>query len=108
MLFRSVKVASTAGAGDALLAGLIAGVVAGLPFLRSNPSLQRAAGAPLASALDVAVLLASYTVTSPHTIHPQADLGNLLAFAAGLGLPFAASLERRLPARGNSNSATQP
>ena len=103
-----VKVASTAGAGDALLAGLIAGVVAGLPFLRSNPSLQREGGAPLASALDLAVLLASYTVTSPHTIHPQANLENLLAFAAGLGLPFAAGLRRHLPAGGNLASATQP
>ena len=103
-----VKVASSAGAGDALLAGLIAGVVAGLPFLRPNPSLRREPGGPLASALDFAVLLASYTVTSPHTIHPQAEGKTLLAFAAELGLPLAADLQRLLPVRGNSPSASQP
>lgn len=102
-----VKVASTAGAGDALLAGLIAGVVAGIPFLRPSPSLQREPGAPLASALDVAVLLASYTATSPHTIHPQADRESLLAFAGELGLPLATSIGRLLPVRGNSTPASR-
>lgn len=102
-----VKVASTAGAGDALLAGLIAGVVAGLPFLRPNPSLQRGSGAPLASALELAVLLASYTVTSPHTIHPQASVETLRAFAAELGLALAPGMQRLLPAGGNSKPAGQ-
>ena len=102
-----VKVASTAGAGDALLAGLIAGVVAGLPFLRPVASLRRASGGPLASALDVAVLLASYTVTSPHTIHPQADRKTLLAFATEMGVSLAEGIQRLLPVRGNSTSASQ-
>jgi sugar/nucleoside kinase (ribokinase family) len=75
-----VQVASSAGAGDALLGGLIAFTAAGLPFLRSRPSLSLA-DRPLASALDLAVLLASYTVTSPHTIHPHAEMENLVAFA---------------------------
>ena len=103
-----VKVASTAGAGDALLAGLIAGVVAGLPFLRPDACLRRETGAVLASALDLGVLLASYTVTSPHTIHPQANRQTLLAFAAEMGLPLGQGIQRLLPMRGNSTSASQP
>ena len=39
----------------------------------------------LATALDLGVLLAAYSVTSPHTIHPNADFPSLLAFADGLG-----------------------
>jgi ribokinase len=62
-----VSVASTAGAGDALLAGMLAAL---------------AAGAPFAGALDFGALLAAYKVTSPHTIHPDASLDALLAFGA--------------------------
>lgn len=95
--FRSappVQVASTAGAGDALLAGLIAAIVAGIPFIDgAQPSLPAPEG-PLADALDFAVLLASYTVRSPHTIHPQASLSDLVAFAAELRLSFDASISR--------------
>lgn len=80
-----VRVASTAGAGDALLGALIASTAAGLPFLRAEPSLA-AAQRPLGSALDLAVLLASYTATSPHTIHPHAEMENLVAFASQLRL----------------------
>jgi sugar/nucleoside kinase (ribokinase family) len=102
-----VKVASTAGAGDALLAGLIVGAVAGLPFLRPSPSLRRQSGEPLASALDMAVLLGSYKVSSPHTIHPEADMENLLAFAGRLGLSIAPSIQRLLAAGGSATSASQ-
>lgn len=90
-----VQVASTAGAGDALLGGLMAATVAGVPFIRRVPSLARA-DRPLASALDLAVLLASYTVTSPHTIHPHAGMENLLAFASDLGLSLAPDICRLL------------
>ena len=51
-----VTVASTAGAGDALFGGVLAGLAAGLPLL--------------GGALDLGVLLATINVTSPHTIHP--------------------------------------
>jgi 1-phosphofructokinase len=68
-----VPVASTAGAGDALLAGMLAAL---------------AAGAPFAGALDFGALLAAYKVTSPHTIHPDASLDALLAFAATHGVAF--------------------
>lgn len=102
-----VPVASTAGAGDALLAGLLVAITAGAPFIRHQPSLSPEPR-PLASALDFAVLLASYTVTSPHTIHPQADLTNLLAFAADLGLSLDACISRLLEPAPGLGSATQP
>jgi sugar/nucleoside kinase (ribokinase family) len=101
-----VQVASTAGAGDALLAGLIAATVAGIPLIHSQPSLA-AEERPLASALDFAVLLASYTVTSPHTIHPQADVNTLLAFAADLGLSFAPTISQSLEQASESTPVAQ-
>jgi sugar/nucleoside kinase (ribokinase family) len=66
-----VRVASTAGAGDAMLAGVLTAL---------------AAGAPFADALELGSLLAAYKVTSPHTIHPNAGLEPLLAFAAEQGV----------------------
>jgi sugar/nucleoside kinase (ribokinase family) len=81
-----VAVASTAGAGDALLGGVISGIAAGLPLLR--PRTGKTDDAPLGSALDLAVVLASYTVTSPHTIHPLACLDTLIDFAQERGLRF--------------------
>jgi sugar/nucleoside kinase (ribokinase family) len=66
-----VRVASTAGAGDALLAGVLTAL---------------AAGAPFTEALEFGALLAAYKVTSPHTIPPDAGLGPLLAFAAEQGV----------------------
>lgn len=87
-----VSVASTAGAGDALLGGVIAGIAAGVPLLRKSSPGQQQPNGVLESALDLAVALASYTVTSPHTIHPSACLDTLVAFAADRGLQFADGL----------------
>ncbi len=53
-----VQAVSTAGAGDAFLAGLIVGRVAGLNFFESH---------------ELARLVAALSVTSPHTIHPGID-----------------------------------
>ena len=65
-----VKVASTAGAGDASLGGLIVAIVLGLPFiLPERPRRQSLADLPLETAVDFAALLSSLTVTSPDTIH---------------------------------------
>lgn len=50
-----VPVANTAGAGDAHLAGILAGLSWGLP---------------LAKAQEIGTLVAAQSVTSPHTIHP--------------------------------------
>ena len=48
-------VVGTAGAGDAYLAGLITGLVAGIEFSQMQ---------------QLANLVAAFSVTSPHTIHP--------------------------------------
>lgn len=101
-----VQVASTAGAGDALLAGLIAAIVAGIPFIDGAQPISSAPEGPLADALDIAVLLASYKVMSPHTIHPQACVDALRAFAAEQRLEFASTISGRLQTS-EADSATR-
>jgi sugar/nucleoside kinase (ribokinase family) len=61
------EVASTAGAGDAHLAGIIAGLVAGLA---------------LSQAQELGTLTAALSVTSPHTINKEIDRRSLHIFAA--------------------------
>ena len=60
-------VQSTAGAGDAHLSGILAGLTAGLPA---------------AECQQLGALVAALAVTSPHTIHPGIDRSALAAFAA--------------------------
>lgn len=57
---------STAGAGDAHLAGLIVGLCAGLN---------------LTQAQELGTMVAALSVTSPHTINPEIDRESLHAFA---------------------------
>ena len=76
-----VTVASSAGAGDALLAGILAGLSAGLPLAMLGGGRASGECRPAEIALDLGVLLASYSVTSPHTIHPDAGFEALAAFA---------------------------
>lgn len=80
----SVDVASTAGAGDALLGGVLAALAAGVPLAPTS----EAAPAELTCALDLGALLAGCSVTSPHTIDPGTDLAALIAFAHRAGLAF--------------------
>ena len=61
---------STAGAGDALLAAVIAAL---------------SAGAPLKSAVEFGVLAASVKTTSRHTINPDLNLDSVREFAAAHG-----------------------
>ena len=63
-------VKSTAGAGDAFLAGLFVGKVAGLTMIDSQY---------------LATLVAGLSVTSPHTIHPGVNRQTLLKFAVQSG-----------------------
>jgi sugar/nucleoside kinase (ribokinase family) len=93
----SVSVASTAGAGDALMAGILSTLAVGIPFLRPGQVRRAFSSRPLGSALDLGVLLAAYTVTSPHTIHPTANLDTLLAFAQELGVGFSDEVAGYLP-----------
>jgi sugar/nucleoside kinase (ribokinase family) len=87
-----VEVASTAGAGDALLGGLLAALAAGVPLLPPDDADPGA----FTCALDLGILLAALSVTSPHTIHPGADLDALLAFAERRGIAFAPPLANAL------------
>jgi sugar/nucleoside kinase (ribokinase family) len=92
-----VEVASTAGAGDCLLGGILAAMAAGIPLPRAR---RRPPTEPrLENALDFGVLLASYKVSSPHTIHPDASLGELLRFAVRLAVPVASEIEQLITAR---------
>jgi sugar/nucleoside kinase (ribokinase family) len=76
-----VEVASTAGCGDALLAGVLVGLAVGAPFLADTT-----APTGIDDALGLGVTLASLNATSPHTIHPSATADALLAFARSSGL----------------------
>jgi sugar/nucleoside kinase (ribokinase family) len=89
-----VRVVSTAGAGDALLGGVLAALAAGVPFIVPGPPRSALAERPLQSALDLGACLAAFSVTSPHTIHPDTTLGTLTLFAREHGLDFAGELRR--------------
>lgn len=86
-----VDVASTAGAGDCLLGGILAALACGIPLRCA----EEAGGTlRLASALDFGVLLASYKVRSPHTIHPDASLDRLFEFAQELGIGVSPEIKK--------------
>jgi len=91
-----VAVVSTAGAGDALLAGVLSALAVGVPLIDPGLPREKMSDRPLVSALDLGVLLAGYSVTSPHTIHPQADLESLSVFADELGITFSGALSRAM------------
>ncbi|NLG98564.1 MAG: carbohydrate kinase family protein [Chloroflexi bacterium] len=76
-----VKAVSTGGAGDAHLAGTLAGLVAGLD---------------LPKAQELGTLVAAASVTSPHTIHPEIDGDFLQSFAAGLPISLSAEVRSLL------------
>jgi sugar/nucleoside kinase (ribokinase family) len=78
-----VAVISTAGAGDALLAGVISGLASGLPLNGKRPGEDAVTG-EFCSAIDLGVLLASFSVASPDTIHFGASLTKLEDFASSL------------------------
>ncbi|MGA7906534.1 MAG: PfkB family carbohydrate kinase [Candidatus Sulfotelmatobacter sp.] len=92
----AVPVVSTAGAGDALLGGVLSAMAAGVPFLRSGPVRRSLSDGPLTSALELGVLLASYKVTSAHTIHPLASLDSLLKFGEDQGIEFSTDITQRV------------
>ena len=93
-----VPVVSTAGAGDALLGGVLAGLALGLPFAPAGGPRATLAARPLSSALELGALVAAFKVTSPHTIPPDLSLDALLAFAREHGVVLGEGLRRLLPA----------
>ena len=75
------EVVSTAGAGDAFLAGVIAGEAAGLN---------------LQEAQELGMLVAAHSVTSPHTIDPNINRKSLRLFAVQASLALSARVDRFL------------
>jgi sugar/nucleoside kinase (ribokinase family) len=90
-----VRVVSSAGAGDALLGGILTGLAAGLPFTAGGG--QTGTARALSSAFDLGALVAAFKVTSPHTIPPDLSLDALLAFAREQGVALAGSFRSLLP-----------
>jgi sugar/nucleoside kinase (ribokinase family) len=83
-----VETASTAGAGDALLGGVLAAIAASIPFVCADSSKDNRADRLIQTALQFGVLLASYKCLSPHTISPSACIDSLEEFASKAGLSF--------------------
>ena len=81
-----VPVKSSAGAGDALIGCAISALAAGLPLI--NPDSQRVKfpDRPIACALELAILFASLTVGSPHTIAPTVTAESISRYVEELGL----------------------
>jgi ribokinase len=75
------EVVSTAGAGDAHMAGIVAGLVTGLS---------------ISQAQELGTLTAALSVTSPHTIHKEVDRKSLRAFAAQIQSPLSEVVESLL------------
>jgi len=87
-----VKVASTAGAGDSLLGGIISALAAGIPFVPQVSHKQ--SDGLVSSALQLGVFLASFKCQSAHTIHPVAHLDSLEEFLQAAGCRFSAQTEQ--------------
>jgi ribokinase len=81
----AVDVVSTAGSGDALLAGVLVGLAGGAPLIGERDG-------PADDALTLGVVVASLNATSPHTIHAGATLAAVGSLAARSGIAFAGSL----------------
>ena len=79
-----VEAIATAGAGDALLAGVISGMASGLPLISRRSVNNAAFNEELCSAIELGVLLASFSLSSPDTIHFDANLASLEEFASDL------------------------
>lgn len=82
-----VDAINTAGAGDAYLAGVLTGLYREMPFI-NNPVRQREKFEDdlIVSACDLGTVVASLSVTSPHTIHPNLDASSVNEFIKGKGL----------------------
>jgi sugar/nucleoside kinase (ribokinase family) len=100
-----IRVVSSAGAGDALLGGVLSGLAAGLPFAGTAAHRATLASRPLASAVDLGALVAAFKLTSPHTIPPDLSLDAVLDFARDNGVTFGEGLRRLLPAESETAHA---
>ncbi len=92
-----VGVKSTAGAGDASMAGLIVATAAGLPFIRSEPAARKGlAELPVETAADFAAVLSSVSIVSADAINLDTDAGHILDHGYTLGLKFCPELKKLL------------
>ena len=82
-----VPVVATAGAGDTFLGGTLAGLCCGLPLTKGKSDLLFSES-PLQSAVELGTLLASLSVTSHDTIHPDANTELLYRFAKDNNISF--------------------
>ncbi len=80
------EVISSAGAGDALLGGVIAGLVFGLPLVGGTQ--EHSGQKSNRSAIDLGLLVAAFSLTSPHTIHPEFSVQALREFATNRDHPL--------------------
>ena len=88
-----VPVLSTAGAGDAFLAGVIAGLCCGLPLQKGSND-EVFAATPVCAAAELGTLLAALSVTSADTIHLSTDPLALLQFARENGVTFSDDFQK--------------
>jgi len=79
------EVVSTAGAGDAFLAGTLSGMCCGLPLFKGFSNLELG-HAPLQTAVELGTVLASLSVTSADTIHLGVDALSLEQYINQSGL----------------------
>jgi sugar/nucleoside kinase (ribokinase family) len=79
------EVVSTAGAGDAFLAGTISGLCCGLPLFKGF-STAELIQSPLQTAVELGTILASFSVTSADTIHEGANAGSIEKYIQKFGL----------------------
>ncbi|MGE5612875.1 MAG: carbohydrate kinase family protein [Bacillota bacterium] len=88
-----VEVVSTAGAGDAYMAGVIIGLCCGLPFMKETGEPTFGA-TPVASAVELGTLIASMAITAPDTINEEICSSTIKSFTEKKGIVLAENLNR--------------
>lgn len=78
-----VEVTGTAGAGDALTAGILVGLILGMPFIEKPADSDD--GSPRAAALDFGVLVAGASVCSPDAINRRVNPEHIHQLAREFG-----------------------
>ena len=102
-----VTLVSTAGAGDALLAGVISALAVGVPLTveeSERPSDKRV----IKSGLEFGVLVAGLKVQSPHTINPDLNVDSLFGFAAEQGFVLGGALAEAVQLHGGETVGSAP
>ena len=89
-----VPVKSSAGAGDALIGSAICAKAAGLPLIKPDSRRVKFSDRPIACALELAILFASLTVGSPHTIAPSVTGESILSAVEDLALKMDDSVSK--------------